>query len=194
MATRFNITGGKELAQFLQQLPIKLEKNIMRGALLAGAKVIADEAKRNVPTKSKKLKSSIRVSSNAKRGRVEAKAKAGGKKAWYAAIVEFGAIPHIIKGKNGKMLKFTARDGKKVEIAQVFHPGFSANPYLRPALDSKASESIIAAGNYIKQRLNAQGINGVATLGVDSEWKSHLFATEKLCAINRDCASDKDLL
>lgn len=168
MATRINITGGRELAQFLQQLPVKLEKNIMRGALRAGAKVIAQEAKLNAPVQDGDLKASIRVSTNAKRGRVEAKAKAGGKKAWYAAIVEFGASPHIIKGKNGKLLKFTARDGKRIEIAQVSHPGFKAKPYMRPALDSKARESIVATGNYIKQRLNAQGINGVATLGVSN--------------------------
>ena len=167
--SRINITGGKELAQFLQQLPVKLEKNIMRGALRAGARVIANEAKLNAPVQDGDLKASVRVSTNAKRGRVEAKAKAGGKKAWYAAIVEFGASPHIIKAKKAKMLKFTARDGRKIEIAQVFHPGFVARPYLRPALDSKAGESVVATGNYIKQRLNAQGINGVPTLGVSDE-------------------------
>jgi HK97 gp10 family phage protein len=165
----FNITGGKELAQLLQQLPTKLEKNIMRGALRAGAQVIAKEAKLNVPVQDGDLKATVRVSTNAKRGRVEAKAKAGGKKAWYAAIVEFGATPHIINAKNGKMLKFKAKDGRNIKIAQVFHTGFIAKPYLRPALDSKAGESIVATGNYIRQRLNEQGINGVPTLGVSDE-------------------------
>lgn len=167
--SRINITGGKELAQFLQQLPVKLEKNIMRGALRAGAKVIADEAKINVPIQDGDLRRSIRVSSNAKRGRVEAKAKAGGKKAWYAAIVEFGAAPHIIKGKGGKMLKFTGRDGRKVEIAQVSHPGFKPRPYLRPALDAKAKQSIVEVGNYIKARLTKEGINGAPDLGASDE-------------------------
>lgn len=157
--SRINITGGRELAQFLSQLPLKLEKNIMRGALRAGAKVIATEAKLNVPVQYGDLKASVRVSTNAKRGRVEAKAKAGGKKAWYAAIVEFGASPHIIKGKNGNLLKFTGRDGKKVEIAQVSHPGFTAKAYLRPALDSKAKAAIIETGEYIKARLTKEGIN-----------------------------------
>lgn len=165
--SRINITGGRELAQFLSQLPLKLEKNIMRGALRAGAKVILDEARINVPVQYGELKKSLRVSTNAKRGRVESKVKAGSKsktkggkiKGWYAAIVEFGASPHIIKGKNGNLLKFTGRDGKKVEIAQFSHPGFIAKPYLRPALDSKAKAAIIETGEYIKQRLNKEGIN-----------------------------------
>ena len=175
--SRINITGGKELAQFLQQLPVKLEKNIMRGALRAGAKVILDEARINVPVQYGELKKSLRVSTNAKRGRVEAKVKAGSKakskggkiKGWYAAIVEFGASPHIIKGKGGKMLKFTARDGRKIEIAQVNHPGFKPRPYLRPALDAKAKASIVEVGNYIKARLTKEGINGAPTLGASDE-------------------------
>ena len=153
-----SITGGKELAQFLQQLPVKLEKNIMRGALRAGAKVILDEARINVPVQYGELKKSLRVSTNVKRGRVEAKVKAGSKKkskggkikGWYAAIVEFGAAPHIIKGKNGKLLKFTGRDGNKVEIAEVWHPGFTARAYMRPALDNKAKQSIVEVGTTLK--------------------------------------------
>jgi HK97 gp10 family phage protein len=154
-----NIVGGKQLAKFLAELPIKIEKNIMRSALRAGAKVVLDEAKANVAVENGDLKSSGRVSTNSKKGRVEASAKFGNKKAWYGRFVEYGTAPHLIKGKNGGMLRFTARDGKQVEIRQVNHTGAKAKPYLRPALDSKAEESTRAVANKIRQRLTEQGIN-----------------------------------
>ncbi len=145
MDDTINVTGGKQLAQFLQSLPLKIEKNIMRAALRAGARVIADEAKKNVPVQLGDLKRSIRTGSNAKKGRVEATAKAGNKKAYYYRFVEFGTAAHIIKaGKNKQKLVFTARDGKKVEIPQVNHPGAKAKPYMRPALDSKGNEAVVA--------------------------------------------------
>lgn len=166
MAT-VNILGGKELAKFLSELPLKIEKNIMRAALGAGARVIMKEAKNNVPDKNGALKASGRVSTNSKKGRVEASAKFGSKKAWYGRFVEYGTAAHMIKGKNGGNLKFTARDGKKVEVPQVFHPGAIAKPYLRPALDSKANESVAAVANKIKERLTKDGINVPDYMGDD---------------------------
>jgi HK97 gp10 family phage protein len=153
------ITGGKELAEFLKTLPQKLERNVMRSALAAGARVIANEAKANAPAKSKRLIKSIRVSTDARKGVIEAYAKAGGKKAFYANFVEFGTAAHTITAKSGKMLKFTARDGNKVTIKEVLHTGAIAKPFLRPALDTKAPEAIRAIGSKIKERLTTQGLN-----------------------------------
>jgi HK97 gp10 family phage protein len=160
-----NITGGKQLAEFLQTLPLKLERNIMRAALRAGARVIANEAKLNVPVQDGDLKRSIRTGSNAKKGRVEAYAKAGDKKAWYYRFVEFGTAAHIIKGKNGNMLKFTSRDGKSIAVPQVSHTGAIAKPYMRPALDTKGDEAVVAVTNKIRERLTKEGINTPAPEG-----------------------------
>lgn len=168
MAKDINIVGGKELAEFLQQLPVRIEKNIMRAALRAGARVIADEAKINVPTQLGDLKRSIRTGSNAKKGQVEAYARAGNKKAFYYRFVEFGTAAHIIKaGKNKKVLVFTARDGNKVVKEQVLHPGAVAKPYMRPALDAKGDAAIRAVTNKIKERLTKEGINVPASEGID---------------------------
>jgi HK97 gp10 family phage protein len=148
------IKGGKELHDFLQQLPVKMEKNIMRSALRAGAKVIADEAKANVPVKDGDLRDSIRVSTRAKRGQVTASAKAGNKKAFYWHFVEFGTAAHTIKAKNGKSLFFNGSN-----VRSVRHPGARAKPFMRPALDSKSTEAIRAVGAQIGKRLNKLGLN-----------------------------------
>jgi len=167
MAKDINIVGGKELAEFLQTLPLKIEKNIMRSALRAGARVIANEAKLNVPIQDGDLRASIRTGSNAKKGQVEAYARAGNKKAWYYRFVEFGTAAHIIKGKNGNNLKFTARDGKSISVPQVLHPGAKAKPYMRPALDSKGDEAVVAVTKRIRERLTKEGINVPAPEGND---------------------------
>lgn len=167
MAREINITGGKELAEFLQGLPLKIEKNIMRAALRAGARVIANEAKLNVPVQDGDLKRSIRTASNAKKGLVEAYARAGDKKAWYYRFVEYGTAPHIIKGRNGGMLTFTARDGKKITKQSVNHTGAVAKPYMRPALDTKGDEAVLAVTRKIRERLTKEGINTPAFEGTD---------------------------
>lgn len=51
----------------------------------------------------------------------------------YAIFVEFGTGPHVIRAKNGKMLRWEA--GGEVHFARgVLHPGTQAQPFLRPAL------------------------------------------------------------
>jgi hypothetical protein len=49
----------------------------------------------------------------------------------------------------------------------VQHPGFQPKPFLRPALDAKAAEATVAAGNYIKYRLATK--NGLDTSDVSVE-------------------------
>ncbi len=166
MAQFKHIKGGEALQKFLTELPVKIEQNIMRSALRAGAKVIADEAKRNVPIQSGDLRNSIRLSTKSRRGRVSATVKAGNKKAWYYRFVEFGTAAHEIKPKNAKSL-FVA--GIFSEL--VNHPGARAKPFMRPAFDSRSNDAIRAVGLKIKERLNKQGINQADGLEVGDEYE-----------------------
>lgn len=148
-----NIKGGRELQEMLNTLAPKLERNIMRGALAAGAKVILAEAKNNVPIKSGELRNSLRVSTRARKGQITASIKSGNKKVWYSRLVEFGTAAHTISAKNGS-LSFGGFFAKSVD-----HPGARAKPYLRPALDSKSNDAIKEVGAYIGKRLTKQGLN-----------------------------------
>jgi HK97 gp10 family phage protein len=158
------IKGGKELQEFLNTLPAKIERNIMRAALRAGAKVIADEAKLNVPVKDGDLRASIRVSTRAKRGQVTASVKAGSQKAWYWRFVEFGTAAHTIQSSIGSSLFFNGGAYKSVN-----HPGARAMPFMRPALDGKSNDAVIAVGRKIRERLTQQGINNAPSLAIDVE-------------------------
>ena len=156
--SEIHIHGLAELQKMLDSIPAKLEANIMRGALRAGAKVIEAEAKANVPIASGVLRDSIRVSARRKGSTVTASIKAGGKTksgdAFYARFVEFGTAAHVIKGKVGGWLSFGGLFTKSVQ-----HPGAKPQPFMRPALDAKAEQAIVAVGNYIKKRLTKQGLN-----------------------------------
>ncbi|ATQ74854.1 hypothetical protein CR152_10210 [Massilia violaceinigra] len=149
-----NIRGGRELSAFLSALPAKLEKNIMRSALRAGAVVIRDEAKANVPVDQGLLQKSVRISSGTKRGTVTGTVKAGGRMAPHAHLVEYGTRPHKIEPKNAGALAINGTPFRSVE-----HPGARPQPFMRPALDAKAPQAIEAIAAQIRKRLTAEGIN-----------------------------------
>lgn len=171
-----HVHGLAELQKAMDEFPAKIEQNIMRGALRAGANVIAEEARRLVPVQSGQLRESIRVSVRPlPGGRIVATVKAGDRfkvykggvalkgapyrtkrssggydyhAPFYAHFVEFGTARHWIKPKNRKSL-FIA--GLLREI--VDHPGARPRPFMRPALDAKARAAVEAMAEYIRKRL-----------------------------------------
>jgi len=148
MVSELHVSGLSELDKLLKELPAKVERNIMRGAMRAGAKVFADRAKQMVPVRSGQLRGSIKVSTRSKRGRVSATVRAGGKKAFYAHMVEFGTARHFIKPRKRKSLFFA---GLAREV--VDHPGSTPKPFMRPALDGGQAEAVNAVADYIRKRL-----------------------------------------
>jgi HK97 gp10 family phage protein len=189
MADDRPIVGGEQLFNFLQTLAVKVEKNIMRSALRAGAAVIKDKAKENVPVRLGDLKKSIRVSTGAKNGVVAASVKAGDKKAYYWRFVEYGTKGHLIKVEENERAinyRLTAKRGVLTRVSMttvnrnalrigntfvgptVNHPGAKPSPYMRPAFDSEADNAIAAVAEQIKKRLTKEGIN-VTDPGVDDE-------------------------
>ncbi len=143
-----HVSGLADLQKVLNTLPAKIEANALRGALRAGAKVIADEARAQAPQVSGTLRDSIRVSMRSIRGKVQATVKAGGGKAWYASLVEFGTAQHYIKPRKRKSL-FLAGLAREI----VDHPGAKAHPYMRPAMDTQAQPALERVAEYLRTRL-----------------------------------------
>lgn len=155
-----NVKGLKELQKFMDTLSPKLEANVMRSALRAGANVIKAAAKQNVPVKSGTLRDSIRVTTRSRGGKVSASVNVGGKKAWYAHIIEFtGAAAHKITAKKGSALAFAGGLYESVD-----HPGMKAKAFFRPALDAQAQNAIVEVGKHIKSRLATK--HGIDTAGI----------------------------
>lgn len=153
-----HVTGLKELQAFLDQLPAKVERNILRSALRAGANVVKAEAQQQLAShgnvKTGQLSRGLKVSTRAKGGTVTATLKAKGEHSHIAHWIEFGTAAHRIAGKKGKMLAIAGGRYKAVN-----HPGIKAKPFMRPALDSKSGAALVAVGEAIKKRLTKEGIN-----------------------------------
>ena len=167
MSGLVHVKGLSELNKVLQSLPAKVEQNVLRGALRAGALVIEQEAKAQVPVKTGTLRDSIKTRTKSKGGKVIAAIQAGGKsgkkgvmqaqsgrlyagwkQAFYAHMIEYGTAPHKITAKDGGWLSFGGVFAKSIE-----HPGIAPRPFMRPALDSRAHAAVLAAANYMKARL-----------------------------------------
>lgn len=151
------VKGLADLQAMLEELPAKIERNVVRGGLRAGAKVIQEEAKRLCPVGGGQLRKgetpgalrdSVRISMAARRGKVTATVKAGNRAAYYAHMVEFGTARHWIKPKNRKSLFLS---GLMKEV--VDHPGAQKKPFMRPAIDGKAEEAINEMADYIRERI-----------------------------------------
>jgi HK97 gp10 family phage protein len=146
-----HVKGLAELSKFLDALPVKIEKNIMRSALRQGAKVIQQQAIANVPVQSGELRKSLKIGTRVRGGTVTAAVKT---KVFYAKFVEFGTKAHFITARKKGWLSFGGIFAKSVQ-----HPGSRPRPFLRPALDAMAGAAVIAVGEQIKKRLTKEGLD-----------------------------------
>jgi len=121
-----NVRGLQDLKRILEAFPVKVEKNIMRGAVRAGAKLVQQEAKSNARVLSGQMRNGIKIGTNSRGGKVTATVRARGPHGYLALFHEYGTV---------KM---------------------RAHPFMRPALDSQANSAVVAAGNYIKSRLSTK--------------------------------------
>ena len=129
MSSNSEIHGVDEIIKKLQKFPERIQKNVVAGAIRAGAASLSKEMKRRVPKGTGKLKKSIGVvkrktkDKNLVRFSVAPQNKKGG---FYARFIEFGT---------SKM---------------------SAKPFMRPAFDAKGEDTVKVAQEYIKKRLDKE--------------------------------------
>ena len=150
----FEVTGLSDLWAAMQDIPVKIETNILRGGLRAGAIPIQQEARRMVNNVSGDLAKSIRVTTKVKRGTVYSLVIAGKHKKptdpYYAHMVEFGTAAHWIRPKKlGGALFWKGHPLAK----GVEHPGAQKKPFMRPAMDSKSQQALEAMADYMAERL-----------------------------------------
>lgn len=178
--TTLNVKGLSELIKFMDEFPAKLQRNVMRGAMRAAAVEVKGTVVANAPEgppstegaskygqRQGDLKSTIRVSVRIIGGKVVAKVVAGGTAKSGAPTLneavwnEFGTRPHTIAAVSGAL-----KIGDRF-VGSVEHPGAAPHPFMRPALDAKAADAVVAAGNYVKNRLATK--NGLDTSDVSIE-------------------------
>jgi len=158
----FQINGLKELNKALQELPARIERNVMAGAIAAGTRVVLAETKAKAPD----AKIKTRLTSKQKKGRpgeiireIYIKEKEP-YDAFYAKFFEFGTASYYTgKGRTvGGPYQIPKKRGHFVVNGQIIkgsfmHPGIKPQPFLRPALDLKSEEAIRTMAAYIRIRL-----------------------------------------
>ncbi len=164
MANEIKIEGLAELNKMLQLLPSKIEKNIIRGGLRAGAAVFQEKARANIPAQMLALKRSIRIKTNSRSGRVSATVVAGNRDAYYAHWIEYGTASYYTgKGRTvGQPYAIRPRGGaaalafNNIFTGSVIHPGVRPRPYMRPAVDAGTQEALSAMVDYMKSRIEKE--------------------------------------
>lgn len=137
------LVGGVSLRKRLRA--IKDVRPILRDIQLTAVR----EAKLRVPRKTGRLGRSIGP------GRLTPREATIEATAAYAAYVEFGTRPHVIRPKRAKALRFAPKGqtrlsgapkaGAQVIFAKkVDHPGTKAQPFLLPAVREAASRQSVA--------------------------------------------------
>jgi HK97 gp10 family phage protein len=111
----------------------------IRNALTSAARPMRNDAKDRAPEDTGELKRSIRI-------RTRKVADYGYRafvaaRTYYAHLVEFGVAPHYIKRKKGR--------GRR----RVLHPGHAAQPFLRPAFDTKKDDSVRIARDRLRKAI-----------------------------------------
>lgn len=177
MAEFQNISGLKELQDALQKLPQNIAKNVLRGAVNAGASVIRDEAKlkapvmhdaipshqppgtlkraiivKQIPEKSGPTQQTYFVTVR-KGKKLQGQGKKGNKSqdAYYASWVEFG---HWMNTTGRALGGGRNRDAKRSAAVAAGHNKFvPASPYMRPAYEAKKIDAVEAIKAYLEKRI-----------------------------------------
>jgi HK97 gp10 family phage protein len=146
MAELINITGFKELAAAMAELPKNIAKNVLRGAVNAGATVIRKQAVANAPEDSGTLKRAIYQK--------QIQEKSGLTQQTFYVGVRHGKQYRAVK-KGSKVVSLDAFYADWVEYGHVAVNGVQvpAHPFMRTALSSKRDDAIEAMKTYLTERI-----------------------------------------
>jgi len=143
------VDGMEELLKKLNALPDKVQNSILTGAIRAGAKLVADEARSLAPSDSGILKKSIGVKK--KRSKM--------KTILWFVVAPISTRIWTLQDRHGKK---HYNYGRIVEQGktdwQIEHgtASYEATPYMRPAFERKGEEAIDATRKYMAKRFDKE--------------------------------------
>ena len=127
------LKGGPELLRLLDELPKNLERNVIRGGLRAGAKVIQQQAKANVPVKTGQLKRAIGIGTRTDGAKLSSYVKLRGSGSYLGLFIEYGVAPHLISVSDAdKPVRETRRGPRAVSTSNP-SPSRRTSPRAQPS-------------------------------------------------------------
>lgn len=177
------LKGGKELAAFLEAFPKRLKNGAIRAGLVAAAKPIRTQARQNARKRSGKMAKAIRTGSPRvnQDGTVSVRVYVDERKphGFLGYFHEYGVDKHLISVSTQEKPFHINRHTRKPQVASmklvnrmvksgslkvgqnfigpiVQHPGHTAHPFLRPALDMREDDAIRAFGVRVQEYLKTK--------------------------------------
>lgn len=161
MAEEIKIEGLKEIGEKLRMLSTKMNREIIRKAVRAGANVIKDEMKRRVPVDSGELRDNIISTAHPMKNGEGFEAVVGVRYRRKVAAKSRGRFGRKSGkwNKDASLAPSTEDPGvyaRFVELGrpnQKGHTHQAAQPFMRPAFDTKADEAARTIAASIDQQL-----------------------------------------
>lgn len=146
------VRGLKEIEALLEKLPDRISANVLNAALRRGASVIAKEARKN-------LRASPSIDSALLEKSISSRARRQKRKGKYVgrAVVSIGAqrvTTQVVR--KGHKKPVTATPSKYAHLVEFGTRKMKAEPFLRPALDTKGAEAIAVIGEAMSKRISAE--------------------------------------
>ncbi len=155
------VEGANKLIKALIESDGNVKKSV-KGAVRAGAKVIAGAANTNANAISRKPGKKVSVRVRARRGFTVASVYPAKGHA-ELRLVEYGTPAGRRVAKKGKFVFYAG--GRRIETRVINHPGTPARPWMRPAFDGNKDAAQRAVGESLRQavedaRIAQEGTDG----------------------------------
>lgn len=165
MAEEFEVKGMSQLLRALDELPIRIERNVLYGATRTGMNVIGAALAPKILAVSKtgRLARSVRAYSRKINGLPTAIISIGGRSTYYAKFaLETGAKPHTIHAIDKSLGKYLGRRtgwlyfSGKWHKSPVQHPGVAPRYIISRTIKEHAPAAVASFTNYAKSRIGKE--------------------------------------
>lgn len=150
MAELQNVSGLKELQAAMKELPANIARNVLRGAVNAGASVIRQEAKARAPQFQGKPVKGQPPPGTLKRALYQKQIR---EKSSAVLQTFFVGVRH---GRSAKQTAKATIDAWYAHFVEFGTSKMSARPFMRPAFEAKKVAAVSAIKDYLQQRIPAE--------------------------------------
>jgi HK97 gp10 family phage protein len=150
MAELQHVAGLKELQAALKELPQCIARNVLRGAVAAGAAVIRTEAKARAPVSTGDARAGHSPPGTLKRAIYQKQIRelsSPVKQTFYVGVRRGKQYRH--QGKKGKL----SRDAYYAKFVEFGTAKMAARPFMRPAFEAKKGAAVQAIQEYLARRI-----------------------------------------
>jgi len=153
MAEIQTVVGLKELQAALKELPDRIAKNVLRGAVNAGASIIKKDAVARAPVFTGPVSAGHPPPGTLKRAIVQKQIKelsSQTKQTFYVTVRR--GKQYRNQGKKGNL----SQDAWYAKFVEFGTSKMPARPFLRPAFEAKKNEAIEAIKAYLTKRIEEE--------------------------------------